>query len=194
MSLVSCSQSNRNVKKYLYLPVTCLGEPRQKKTRLAKTEAEKELFREPQTSVTDDDLTYICGWLIKDQIQCPHCKGYLSTEERGSFLKWKAYSKASQDSLTAPSRDIMRHIITWDKMFRKNILKIVHRKNLSHALVQKFSAHPLPSFCPTHFSLCCSLPLRFAVFRLHAYCKFKNFDLKDARCLTKTKLTRLNAL
>ena len=121
-------------------------EQRPNSQRCAKTLATDGLFPEAHLQKGDDDLTYVGGWLVKDYVTCPSCKAYLSTSERSNFLKWKTYASAHTESLTAPSRSFMKHLVAWDNIFRKQMLKMPHKKTLLENWLNYLALTPYPCF------------------------------------------------
>ena len=172
------------------------GQHSQKTSRHAKVEAGQALFTGTNRRVLDQDsaICYVTGWLARTFIQCQNCKSYLTTNENTApFIRYKAHC-ITNIGLISPSPTLLKHVKIWESIFRKNILRMSNQRNIRQAFVKLFQAVPLPNMCSTHSQLSDDIMTRFATFRLHAFCRFTNLDLK-IRCSTeKKKLKRLNAL
>lgn len=163
------------------------------KANSLKVEAQKALLQCPSPVPDDSALSYIGGWLAKKHSDCVICQSALTKEEREPFLKTKTFTWARTDSLLSPSVQLMKHLRVWDTMFRNLIQTLSHNSNLSERLTQHFNSFPIPQLCPVHPSLGDELSRRFAVFRLHSFCRFSNDELTNRRSQIMKKLHRLNA-
>jgi hypothetical protein len=164
------------------------------KPRQSKLEADKAIFSSETHVVQGDSaLVYVSGWLVREYLTCMTCKVFLTSQETTPFIQYKTFSFVKPDAMISPSHIISKTLIAWEKLFIDYMSKSPYLPCIKSSLINVLSKHiSLPNVCLLHLSLPQDILNKFITFRLNAYCRFFNSQVRYRNFQKKHKLTRLN--